>query len=169
MGKLQLIEEAHDTVNKLGMRLANAKAEYDSAKKLLDQAEKRRNQIIAIGEDALKEQTPLFKDGDEATNGKAEKKPSKKAANEAAVASANGKEQWRHLPISDAIKIGAVVNQLAVLSPPVTTLGELQLWLKKGGKLIDLPGVSEVKMQKALDHWDEFFRHKPQFDLSIPF
>lgn len=163
MDKLALLEEQTDTINKLRMRVDNSKAELDAHKKLLDQAMKKRDQIFAIGEDALREQTPLFPDDDAKKNGAVKPKKSKAAVNEAAISQAGGKEQWRHLPVSDAIKIGSVINGLEVLDPPVRTCGDLEVWLQHGGSLLKLPGVGEEKRDKALDQWAAFFKAHPEF------
>ena len=168
--KLTLIEDQRKTIKRLALREANAKAEYQAAKKLLEQAEKQLTAVIDLGEDALKEQQPLLADLDEpATNGKP-KRISKKAANEAAIAAqaplgepGKGKDKsWKSRPVKDALSIGSVVNALEHCEPPVMNLGELQLWLKKHS-LLDLPGVGQEKAAKAADQLADFWKDHPEY------
>lgn len=170
--KTQSIEEHHHTVKTYKRRMENAKAAYDAEKKAYEAAIRRRDAIIEIGEDALREQQPLFDQaGSDHTNGAAkngaakERKPSKKDANEAAInAAAAPNEAWKSLPVSDAIKVGSVVNGLDTLDKPVRTLGELAAWLNEpGNRLTNLPGVGEEKMSKALDQFTEFWKAHPEY------
>lgn len=167
MGKLELIEEAQDTVNRMTMRAANAKAEHDSAKKLLDQALKRRDQIIAIGEAALNEQTPLFPP--EESNGHAKaaakKKPTKAEANEAAIKAAEARPGstggWRSVPLVEVFTYGAVRNYFEC--DGISTLGPVIDKLEKGFKFQDIPGVGAEKAAKCADQLADFRKKNPQW------
>lgn len=152
--KLTCIEEIQDAIDKAKRQVAGYTAELAAAKSLVKTLEQRRDTIIKIGPDALKEQQPLFDGGEEKTNGKAktkEKKPPR-----------GGDKSWRSRPVKDAISLGAVVNQLEVWDPPVQTLGELELWLKKN-KFQDLPGVSADKGGEAIDQYEAFFKANPGY------
>lgn len=158
MGKLEAIEEQHDTVRRLREEWEALDQDAKAKKKLLQAAERRRDAVIVIGEDALKEQTALFPEAE--ANGK-EKKPGRKKK-DAAEPDAPKDEAWRERPVNDAIAVGVVVNGLETQDPPVLTLGEMADWLKKR-RLTDLPGVGEEKAAKASDQLAEFFKANPQY------
>ena len=164
--KLKLIEEAHDTVKRLRVSVENRKADLDAAKKLLDQAIKRRDSITDLGEAALKDQQPLFSDDSTAeANGKASKGKAKAAAAEKPAKVAKGKDtSWVGMPVKNAITIGVIVNGLETHDPPVTTLGDLMLFLKRH-KFEDLPGVGAEKAAKAADQLAEFRKAHPEFSI----
>lgn len=158
-GKLQLIEDQQRTVERLTLQVANRKAEYDAARKLLDESIRRRDSIIVLGEAALKEQQPLF----EGDHGKEEKKPSRTPKK--AEAKAKGTDtSWKTRPVKDAITLGAIVNGLESQDPPVLNLGGLMIWLKDH-TFRDLAGVGEEKAAKAADQLAEFRKAHPEFDF----
>lgn len=167
VGKLQLIEEAQDNVNKLAFRVANSKAEFEAVKKLHDQAVKRRDQVIAIGEAALKDQHPLFP---EEENGKPktagagkEKKPTKAQVNAAAVADSvkTDAKAWRAVPIKDVITIGSIRNYLE--TDGITELGPMIDKLGKGWNFKDCPGVGPEKAARAADQLASYRKAHPEW------
>jgi len=158
--KLTCIEEICDAIDKARQRREAFKAELAAATSLVKTLESRRDTLIKLGPDALKEQQPLF-GGDEKSNGQAAKN-GKAKAEKPAKGKGNLATSWRSRPVKDAIAIGAVVNQLEVWDPPIQNLGELTLWLKNH-KFQDLPGVSADKAGEAIDQYEEFFKANPHY------
>lgn len=165
VGKLQLIEEAQDNVNKLAFEVQNLKGDYESAKKRHDRAVKFRDFVIANGEAALNVQTPLFP---EEGNGKPktagagkEKKPTKAEANAAAVAESvkSDAKAWRAVPIKDVITIGSIRNYLE--TDGITELGPMMDKLGKGWSFKDCPGVGPEKAARASDQLAAFRKAHP--------
>lgn len=157
--KLTCIEEIQDAIDKQRRIVASYKAEGKAAESMLKTLEGRRDALISIGPDALKEQQPLFS-GDEKPNGKPKGKG--KAGDKPARGKGNLATSWRSLKVSDAISLGVVVNQLEVWDPTVRNMGELQLWLKNH-KFQDLPGVSADKAGEAIDQYEAFFKANPHY------
>jgi hypothetical protein len=164
--KMQFVEEHRETVKRLEQQHANEVAQAKATKSLLDAAKSRLNQLIDIGEDSLKQQQPLEFDA-AATEKKPKTRKEKAGANGQALGEKlkgkDGPKAWRSRPITDAISVGVVTNQLEQLSDPrVSNLGELVLWMKKN-ILASLPGVSEDKAGLAADQLAEFWKANPHY------
>jgi hypothetical protein len=155
--KCTFIEEAQNTVDRLNAELASMQEQVKAKKAIVKDAEHRRDALIRLGPDALKQQQPLFETPEEKPNGKPKKTETK-------AAKPGKNKAWRSLPVKDAIAVGAVVNQLEAWSPPVVNLGELFLWLKKN-KFTQLPGVGEDKAAQAADQLGEWQKANPQYDF----
>lgn len=161
-------KDLHDEEQKLESMKLQCKAQAD----VIKAKGNRLRLLMRHGEAAIKEQGNLFDDPKKKskTNGKAGS-PSTAAQNPADPApvdpNAPKDDSWKQLPITDAIKVGAVVRCLEE-QKSLTQMGPIAIWLntdfearQKG--FAALTGIGEQKASLAADQWAEWWKANPQF------